>query len=69
MYGAGEHFRISFAGQAPILIFGLPSEATIYCGGVWWTYRELNSELSNANAILYRLTIGPLLIYQPTITL
>lgn len=24
-----------------------------------WTYRELNPELSNANALLYRLTISP----------
>ncbi len=26
---------------------------------IWWTYRELNPELGNANAALYRLTISP----------
>ena len=29
---------------------------------VWWTYRELNPELCNANAVLYRSTIGPFIL-------
>ena len=43
-----------YAGQTSAFIYGSPSEATIYCGEVWWSWSEKFTRNHRRNQALER---------------